>query len=346
MLLCVAARPLGCDELGLIVALESWHRNFAQIEAPFSIEKTLLRLCPNLFKIGLDGLVHFVHLSLKDFLLGQLLRMDLGIAHAFIAQKCLRYLSLEDFQSDVASDLRPPQRAACSLLDRYPFYDYCSFYLQYHMEKISRNSRLWIKYSQIVQNRSVFYAVVSTKHHIHAADFGPLVFHGETPLRHVLRMDALDLVKVFVQSGYDIDEVVTTYPITSEQYNHRYLHWSTALHRYVENTRIVTLLLELGANPSIRDSLGCTSLHLAIAKGKDEVVEILLSSPKIDVNIQDFRGETPLHYQATKGAFPSLLADKTCEHKPTEQFRCRPLSTVCNLGRSEDFSNLLGKTQE
>lgn len=59
-------------------------------------------------------------------------------------------------------------------------------------------------------------------------------------------------------------------------------------------TRIVTLLVENGANISIRDSLGRTALHCAVKQSEEECAEILLQKGS-DINTECNLGETPLH---------------------------------------------------
>ena len=66
--------------------------------------------------------------------------------------------------------------------------------------------------------------------------------------------------------------------------------------------KISTLLLETGASPNIRDKFGFHSLHSLIDHGgisgsnlEAEFMSLLLQY-KVDVNMQDFTGCTPLHY--------------------------------------------------
>jgi len=136
ILICAAARPLGCDELGEILAIESWHQNASEIDAPFAIEATLLKLCPNLFKIDLDGMVSFVHLSLKTFILEVLLHLDSKVIHKYLAGKCLRYTGFEDFKRDAIKDRTRAGDDRCLLRQRYLLYDYSASFLKFHLEQI------------------------------------------------------------------------------------------------------------------------------------------------------------------------------------------------------------------
>ncbi|KAI4104803.1 MAG: hypothetical protein L6R37_003076, partial [Teloschistes peruensis] len=238
-LVCAAARQLGCDELGEFLAMESWHRNASEIDAPFAIEATLLKLCPNLFKIDLNGTVSFVHLSLKTFLLEELLQLDSHVIHRDLARKCLQYLGLEDFKRDVIVDARRSQDDECFLRQRYVLYDYCASFLKFHMEQVPYTDPIWLKYAKIVQNPDVFHAISEPNHGMWPhATCGYSTFHAETPLRHVLRLDALDLVRSFILEGYDVDE---------------HLSSSTALLKCFGDRKKASLLLEMGANPNATD---------------------------------------------------------------------------------------------
>ena len=42
------------------------------------------------------------------------------------------------------------------------------------------------------------------------------------------------------------------------------------------------------------DEYACAPLHYAAGFGHPEVVELLLEVPTVDINIQNFKGETPL----------------------------------------------------
>lgn len=58
--------------------------------------------------------------------------------------------------------------------------------------------------------------------------------------------------------------------------------------------QIAELLLKYGANLNEIDILGATPLHRAASQGRNNIVEILLSSPHIKVDICDSTGSTPL----------------------------------------------------
>ncbi|BFZ02084.1 hypothetical protein BsWGS_05123 [Bradybaena similaris] len=58
---------------------------------------------------------------------------------------------------------------------------------------------------------------------------------------------------------------------------------------------IAQILISYGAEPSVRDPLGRTVLHVAAMQGRRELIAPLLVSSDSSVNVQDKEGWTPLH---------------------------------------------------
>ena len=70
----------------------------------------------------------------------------------------------------------------------------------------------------------------------------------------------------------------------------------TPLHSaaFMEEDDAIEMLLELGANPNVRDVSGWTPLHMAVNVGSESIVQILLEAGA-DRNTKDNVGTTPLH---------------------------------------------------
>ena len=313
MFICAAARPLGCDELGEMLSFEGGDP--LEKDIPFDIEKALQDHCSNLFRINLEGSVQFVHLSLKEYLLKQLLKVDISFVHQHILRHCFSYLNSHSFKRDVVEDRGDwarPARKGCILHRQYVLYNYYAAYLTYHLEQIPQDDYIWIEYSKIMRDRDVFHAVTWTRHKDHVLHVPPPLYVGLTPLRHALRIRSLHLVTKFVESGYDIDEEAAV-PEPGSNKNMGYYvigEATTALHSYVCDPEVVALLLQHGANPNVRDFLKRTALHAAILYQGTFAVKALLALSNIDVNAEDFKGETPLHYQSAMGVLPTLIFDK------------------------------------
>jgi len=62
---------------------------------------------------------------------------------------------------------------------------------------------------------------------------------------------------------------------------------------------MVETLLKHGADPDVADDSGVTPLHVASMFGLYDVVKLLISYGRINVNVQDEGGRTPLHKAAT-----------------------------------------------
>ncbi|XP_046452784.1 putative ankyrin repeat protein RF_0381 [Daphnia pulex] len=67
------------------------------------------------------------------------------------------------------------------------------------------------------------------------------------------------------------------------------------------NVNWVRLLLEKGADPTIRNNIGLTPFHVAVDNAKDfEILNLLLANEKVDINeTRDQQGSTALHYAIT-----------------------------------------------
>lgn len=65
-------------------------------------------------------------------------------------------------------------------------------------------------------------------------------------------------------------------------------------HVCFNNFQVAKLLINAGANVNDVDVLNATALHRAAAQGRSNIVELLLLSPQINVDVCDSTGSTPL----------------------------------------------------
>lgn len=87
-------------------------------------------------------------------------------------------------------------------------------------------------------------------------------------------------------------------------------HGKTALHHAVDVAtaeavvvaiKLCSALLSKGARVSVADAFGRTPLHVAVAHGQLDLIDVLLSSPTLDgpaINSTDRNGNTALHLAA------------------------------------------------
>jgi ankyrin repeat protein len=116
------------------------------------------------------------------------------------------------------------------------------------------------------------------------------------------------------------------------------------------NVNWVRLLLEKGADPTIRNNIGLTPFHVAVDNAKDfEILNLLLANEKVDINeTRDQQGLTALHYAITasnvnvarfllsKGANPNVVYEngRTLLHEAV--FLAKDMDVVELLLNHED----------
>ena len=82
----------------------------------------------------------------------------------------------------------------------------------------------------------------------------------------------------------------------------------TALHYAASRGLNPEVLLEAGADPRLRDSIGNTALHVAAAAGHSHVVKVLIQCEHCNPNATNDNGQTALHVGAASGDVACLSA--------------------------------------
>ncbi|XP_071507959.1 histone-lysine N-methyltransferase EHMT2-like [Diadema antillarum] len=108
----------------------------------------------------------------------------------------------------------------------------------------------------------------------------------ETPLHGAAAKGHLDIICLLLQSGANIEAVDA--------------NLATPLHAAAENSHLacVQYLVKCGANINHKDDEGSTPLHIATKSGNMDMLGYLLTLGKIDLNLQDNGGWTPVIWGA------------------------------------------------
>jgi len=109
------------------------------------------------------------------------------------------------------------------------------------------------------------------------------------------------------------------------------------------DSRAVKGLLTSGAQPNTNDNRGWTCLHEAAAHGHDEVVRVLLSDERVDVDVTTYTVETPLMIAAQKkyGGVAEVLLEKGADVNFSNASGRTPLILAAECGSQEVIKILL-----
>lgn len=113
-----------------------------------------------------------------------------------------------------------------------------------------------------------------------------IAVNNNSTLHCAVRSGNINIVQNVINNGCDIN-VVSFY--------------GTALHEAIDNSHILKLLLESGANPNIKGKHGYTALHILIrwSNGKNQDISLKMLNDLLtygsDINLQSDNGCTPLH---------------------------------------------------
>lgn len=207
-----AARPLSVAEMSHAIAVEQGDTIF---DDPMDMEKILCHY--NSLVREDDGILTFSHFSVKEYLTsigpdaGPLarFRLDEGHSHGYLAETCLTYLLLEQFDQEFAQSEEEIRGA----LEANPFYRYASHYWTYHARNSAETS---VQTPSLVKrlfepqksNNFVLWAYSWILYYVYEVD--PAVLHLQmadvNPLHLACLCGLSDVIDSLIHHGQDVNQ--------------------------------------------------------------------------------------------------------------------------------------------
>lgn len=149
-----------------------------------------------------------------------------------------------------------------------------------------------------------------------------------------------------VQKG-DLSYVIQLLDNNPGMVNLRDSQGMTPLHHAIESEKneISTLLLEYGADPSLRDRRSdATALHYAAAKGNLDIGRSILDNHALILEYKDIQQKTALHIACENGkaAMVKLLLDHGADIRARDHLGLTPLMSSCSGWNMEVVYILVG----
>ena len=266
-----ARRPLNFAELQHTLAIEPGEDDFDQ-DQDYLMED-ILASCAGLITIDADGnAVRFVHLTLQTYLDSAYAKW-IPQAEMEMTQICLTYLNYHIF-AEPCDNADFEQRK-----QNYPFINYASQYWGNHVRDAGPIPDIDAAALQIVSDPHRVAAYVQAAWFTDDRGTSSWDCRRGIDGLHVCALLGLDrIIDSLVQEGSDVDIQETTYSQTPLIYACRV--------GYVE---AVQKLLELSASVNLVSGRGRTALLEAVAEGREEVVELLLTRDELDVNVSNVK---------------------------------------------------------
>ena len=311
---CFAERPLKMAELrfAMVVHPESPCTSIRQCQGTPEYVETDEQMARNICDLS-KGLIEvqghdqfrfaqFIHQSVKDYVLETWLRlMDrtskdsvIGRGHYWLSRSCIKYLSMEEIKTHDWN-----RRTAGETERAFPFLEYSTMNWTTHTQRVEKEN---IPQDDLVAIFSPSSDSVLQDWNKSCSLLGKdlLLFpffksndlsRGSNVLHIASWYNLVSVVVACLAQGFDIN--------TKNSLGQTPLHYATReppLASFIQkgNERIVSFLLENGAEPDSRDQYGITPLSYAASNGEDTLVEMLLARRDVQLNSRDDYGETPL----------------------------------------------------
>ncbi|MCJ1246352.1 hypothetical protein MMC30_003559 [Trapelia coarctata] len=291
--LVAAVRPLSTSELAVALALRSNHRVVTDLDVAFSIPQFVKRSCPNLVKIDDSGFVSLVHQSFKEFLIRSdqsglpagtalpLFRVNVGTAHAEALTSCFNYLCLDDvcaLSEEWPHDQVLNESAKARI--KFCFLAYAALEWRPHFRLASGSDDVWLAFKRVFQKPASLNLMCHfwiTPSPSGGENWRLGTGWAKSPFRIALGVRSKVIMKKLVEEGADINEGSPLFQCTNDSDMFEYL-------------------LQLGADPNNQGSFGCSPLLWAVREQNLRMVKALLKNPSTSLNMQDEDGKTVLHW--------------------------------------------------
>lgn len=337
--ICCAVRPLHLWELRDALSVGLTHASafpslteFDGNERPNS-EASLLEHCGGLILTSNDQTLHFVHHSVKEFLLGDrcssptsVFKIDSIQAQELLALTCLQSLICQQsYRGDLTGRTVSSQRSG--------IWDYAAANWAYHYRLgeggshyLTNKLELYLQYSMKIQHGTL----TGSRREVDISSDD----YRNSILKICLQSGFVSLAKIYLEMGIEVNTVFNSCG-------------AAPLHLAVANGHltIVNMLVKKGADLHSRThDQGYTALHIAVFQGNTGLVLRLLVAGANPNAVTTHSAETPLHRAVMTEDLDAvrLLLDFGAKPHPATVFMKNiPLHLIAPLGHTEVVKGLL-----
>ncbi|KAI0003120.1 hypothetical protein F4779DRAFT_111214 [Xylariaceae sp. FL0662B] len=245
----------------------------------------------------------FIHETVREFFISgdgfKLLGFETssvdGSGHQTIAMACVRYLDTRELSMWAISGLKPSTQ---SLSKKYCFVIYTAHWLLYHIEAAEEHGVSQEITLSLIRDRELLRCFQRFGTDL-SGSIRPFVSDGASLLYAAAEIGVLHVVKRLINMGYNVNggcAASRRYPLLAAVAGTK--HWHRPNSDWVVSFRgpsseLVQLLLDCGADVSLRNKYKQSALHIAVTTDAATVRAILSHNPGI--NARDMDKDTPLH---------------------------------------------------